>query len=308
MRDQAEKRKTAFFSIRERIRSWVKPIYKAIEKLQALSQATVHFAVATYSVAAARVRGIAIIWIGLYERADAILRFDIHQRVQHFLMMSSFITLALTGLPQKFFELTSSQNFIAFLGGLETVQFIHRFAAWVMIVSLAYHLLYLINTIVLKKNLGPLGMVPSFKDIIDVRQTILYLLGFVDKGPRFGRYTYLEKFDYWAVFWGIFIMGGSGLFLMFPVIVTRFLPGVFVPVAHAAHSDEAILAIGWIAIVHILRAHFWPGIFPFNTSIFTGWVSHKRYEEEHPLEYEQLMRVKENKKQAELVNLPQPEA
>ena len=307
MREQAEKRQTSSFLVRERMRNWVKPIFRAIEIIQALFQAAIHFVAATYYATAVRVRSTAIIWLGLYERADAILRFDIHQRVQHFMMMSSFIVLAITGLPQKFFELKSSENFIAFVGGLESVQFIHRFAAWVMIVCCAYHLLYLINTIVLKKNLGPLRMLPGLKDITDVRQTVLYWLGFVDNGPSFGRYTYLEKFDYWAVFWGIFIMGGSGLILMYPVIVTRVLPGGFVPVAHAAHSDEAILAIGWIAIVHILRAHFWPGIFPFNTAIFTGWVSHKRYKEEHPLEYEQLMGVKEEKKQVEQVNLPSQE-
>ncbi len=284
-----------------RMRAWTRPVARVVGKLQSFARTLARFAEAIYVAGAARVRSTAITWIGLYERADAILRFDIHQRIQHFLMMSSFMTLAVTGLPQKFFELNASQNFISFLGGLESVQYIHRFAAYVMMVSCAYHLLYLINTLILRKNLGPLRMLPGLKDITDLRQTVLYWLGFVDKGPEFGRYTYLEKFDYWAVFWGIFIMGGSGLILMLPVLATRLIPGMFVPVAHAAHSDEAILAIGWIAIVHILRAHFWPGIFPFNTAIFTGWVSHKRYEEEHPLEYQQIMRKKQSKRQAEVL-------
>lgn len=305
MREHAEKRSNQYTVMSEKMRNLFRPFQRATEGLQTAIQISVRVAVATYWVAYARTRSVAVTWIGLYERTDAILRFDIHQRIQHFLMMSSFITLALTGLPQKFFELSASQKFIATLGGLESVQFIHRFAAWVMIVCCVYHLFYLINTLALKKNLGPLRIVPSIKDVRDVRQTILYWLGFVDKGPEFDRYTYLEKFDYWAVFWGIFIMGGSGLILMFPVIMTKFMPGGFVPVAHAAHSDEAILAIGWIAIVHILRAHFWPGIFPFNTSIFTGWVPNKRYEEEHPLEYEQLIHEREEKKRAEKLEVEQ---
>lgn len=296
MSEQVEKRPTQFSLIQEKVRSWLRPIQRAIQKLQTVLQAILRFAMAVSLAAAEIVRSTAIIWVGLYERADAILRFDIHQRIQHFLMMSSFMTLALTGLPQKFFELTASRNFIAFLGGLESVQFIHRFAAYVMMVSCVYHLIYLINTIILKKNLGPLGMLPNLKDVTDVRQTVLYWLGFVDDAPKFGRYTYLEKFDYWAVFWGIFIMGGSGLILWFPVLITKFIPGGFVPVAHAAHSDEAILAIGWIGIVHILRAHFWPGIFPFNTTIFTGKISVNRMMKEHPLEYNRLIAEIEKEK------------
>lgn len=300
MSEQAEKRQAQVSLTQMKLRKCLRPVYRFLVKIQTVLRSVLHFTVAVYYVVAARARSLAITWTGLYERADSILRFDVHQRIQHFLMMSSFIVLALTGLPQKFFELNASQSFIAFLGGLESVQFIHRFSAWVMMVSCGYHLLYLITTLAIKKNLGPLRMLPGLKDILDVRQTVLYWLGFVNEGPKFGRYTYLEKFDYWAVFWGIFIMGGSGLILIFPVIATRILPGGFVPVAHAAHSDEAILAIGWIAIVHILRAHFWPGIFPFNTAIFTGWVSHKRYEEEHPLEYEEIMKRKESEKQLEV--------
>lgn len=86
-------------------------------------------------------------------------------------------------------------------------------------------------------------------------------------------------------------MVGSGFILMFPVLVTKILPGWTVPVAHVAHSDEALLALSWIVIMHVFFTHLSPGIFPLNTSIFTGKVSHKQYQHEHALEYERIIEI-----------------
>jgi len=227
--------------------------------------------------------------LGAPKREEYIVRFDAHQRLQHFLMMATFLVLAFTGLPQKFHDFYLSQWLIAALGGLERTQFIHRTAAWVMLLDCLYHGLYLVYTIGIRRKLDPLRMIPSSKDFQDLGQTISWWFGFTEERPKADRFAYLEKFDYWAVFWGIAIMGGSGLILMYPLLATKVLPGAIVPVAHAAHSDEAVLAVGWIFLVHILRAHFMPGSFPFNTSIFTGQMPRHRYREEHPLEYERLV-------------------
>jgi formate dehydrogenase subunit gamma len=107
--------------------------------------------------------------------------------------------------------------------------------------------------------------------------------------PKFDRFSYREKFDYWAVGWGIVIMIGGGLILMFPVGAAKILPGWAIPFALVAHSDEAILAVGWILVVHMYFAHLSPLVFPMNKSIFTGRVPITRYREEYPLEYVQLM-------------------
>ena len=230
-------------------------------------------------------------WLrGVVLRADEVLRFDLHQRAQHFLLMVSVLVLTFTGLPEKFWDFGPSQAFISFLGGLERVQDIHHIAAYVMGLSCVYHALYLIRPIFIEGKLFVLGMIPRIKDFLDLFQTIRYWLGFAENGPRFGRYSYLENFDYWAVFWGVAIMAGSGAVLMWPELATRVLPGGVVLMAYAAHSDEAILAVGWIFLVHIVRAHFFPGVFPFNTSIFTGRVPLHRYQEEHPLEYEAMLK------------------
>ena len=221
--------------------------------------------------------------------AEHVVRFDTHQRLQHVLMMSSFIVLALTGFPQKFAELGISQSFVNTLGGLETVRAIHRGAGFVMLSNCAYHLTYLFTRIVAQKRYSAFAMVPQPRDALQALQMVRYFLGLTKEKPAFDRFSYLEKFDYWAVFWGIAMMGGSGLVLMFAVQVAHVAPGEIVPLAHTIHSDEAMLAVSWIAIVHMFNAHLAPGIFPFNPAIFTGKLRKDRYEHEHPVEYARLM-------------------
>ncbi len=219
---------------------------------------------------------------------DSVVRFDPHQRLQHILMMSSFIILALTGLPQKFSDLSLSRWWVDSLGGLETVRVIHRTAGIVMLTDCVYHLCYLAYRVGIQRQLGPLRMIPTPKDARDVVLTLLYFLGLQPEKPKFDRFSYLEKFDYWAVFWGIVMIGGSGLILIFPVLAVRFLPGQILPVAITIHSDEAILAVGWILVVHMFNVHLAPWVFPFNPAIFTGKMTAHRCAEEHPLEWERI--------------------
>jgi len=219
---------------------------------------------------------------------ESVVRFDVHQRIQHFLMMSSFIVLALTGLPQKFSDLGLSQWWVSSLGGLETVRMIHRTAGLTMLADCLYHLAYLSYRIGVQRRLEPLGMIPTPKDMRDAARSILYYLGLTPEKPSFGRYTYLEKFDYWAVFWGIAMIGGSGLVLMFAVDAAHIVSGGAISAALTVHGDEAVLAVGWIAVVHLFNVHLAPWAFPMNPAIFSGRMSAARYAEEHPLEWRRL--------------------
>jgi cytochrome b subunit of formate dehydrogenase len=217
-----------------------------------------------------------------------VTRFDAHQRIQHLMMMSSFIVLALTGLPQKFSGLEISQWTVATLGGLENVRTIHHIAGFVMLSDAIYHVGYLSFRVGVQRRVGPFRMVPVLKDIRDAGQMIGFFLGLTKEKPKFDRFNYLEKFDYWAVFWGIAIIGGSGLILLFPVAATTVLPGEGVSLALTLHTHEAILAIGWIMIMHMFNVHLAPWVFPFNPAIFTGKYSAARYAEDHPLEWERI--------------------
>jgi len=219
------------------------------------------------------------------ESEDRITRFDIHQILQHAGLMVSFIVLVVTGLPLKFHESVVTQWWVGVWGGIDTVRSAHHFAAWVIVFVCLYHLFYILySTLVLKKPF-PGKMVPSPRDFVLLFEEMRYFLGLKKERPQYDRFNWREKFDYWAIFWGMPVMAGSGFVLMYPVLVTKILPGWVVPTALVAHSDEAMLALTWIFLVHIFFNHFAPGIFPLNTSIFTGRVSKERYQREHPLEY-----------------------
>jgi cytochrome b subunit of formate dehydrogenase len=136
---------------------------------------------------------------------------------------------------------------------------------------------------------GPNSLVPQWKDVLDIRDHMKYFLG---KGPRpqFDRYTYWEKFDYMAVFWGMFIIGGSGLILWFAEELSPYLPGWVFNIATLVHGHEALLAVGFIFTIHFFNGHVRPEKFPMDMVIFTGRVTEHELREERPLEYERLRR------------------
>jgi formate dehydrogenase subunit gamma len=232
-------------------------------------------------------------------RTDTITRFDIHQRIQHVVLALSFIILVLTGLPLKFSDAGISQWWVALWGGIEVTRVAHRVGAWAMVGVSVYHLFYLISNIVILRKPFPVKMIPSKKDAVDFYQDLAYSFGLRKTRPEYDRYDWRQKFDYWAIFWGMPVMVGSGFILMFPVLASKLLPGWIVPAALVAHSDEAMLALTWIFVVHIFFSHFSPGNFPANISIFTGKVSREKYRREHAIEYAEMTGTTEVKESPE---------
>jgi cytochrome b subunit of formate dehydrogenase/nitrate reductase gamma subunit len=223
-------------------------------------------------------------------------RFNVFHRFIHLVMMVTFIGLALTGLPIKYPDAFWARGLIFLWGGVKGAGLLHRWCAGITFGYFVLHLLYVLYYLVVSKGklLGPDSLVPSLKDFQDLYHQIRYFLG---KGapPQFGRFTYWEKFDYWAVFWGIAFIGGSGLVLWFPEFFSRFLPGIYLNIAYTIHSDEALLATGFIFVVHLYNAHLRANVFPIDKSIFTGKIEAKEILERHPLEWEDLSRHPEKK-------------
>ena len=196
----------------------------------------------------------------------------------HVCMVVSFITLALTGLSLKFSYTGWAARLSHLLGGFETAGFIHRSAAVLMFTVFVVHLGDLAR---LKRRqygswrrllLGPDTMLLTRQDLREFVGTMKWFLG-VGPRPRYGRWTYWEKFDYFAVFWGIAVIGATGLTLWFPILFTRLLPGWFINVATIIHSDEALLATGFIFTIHFFNTHLRPEKFPMDTTVFTGHMS-----------------------------------
>jgi len=218
-------------------------------------------------------------------------RFSLNIRAQHIILAVGCILLIVTGLPIKFHEAEWAKLFFKLVGGLQVSQVIHRIGATMLIAVGVWHMLFLFTRAGRREFIE---LLPRPKDILDFFQNIKYFLGFSKEHPQFGRFSYLEKFDYWAVYWGMVIMIGSGLFLWFHNTALGLFPKYFLDIAREAHSDEAMLATLAIVIWHWYNAHFNPGIFPMNFTIFTGRISKERMMKEHPLEYEQMLRAQDN--------------
>jgi len=206
----------------------------------------------------------------------------------------SFMCLALTGLTLKFSYTSWAAVLSHLLGGFESAGNIHRSAALVMFGVFIAHLVDLYR---LKKRehgswlamlFGPGSMMPNRRDLTELVGTLKWFVG-LGKRPAYGRWTYWEKFDYFAVFWGIAVIGSTGLTLWFPVLFTRFLPGSFLNVATIIHSDEALLATGFIFTVHFFNTHLRPEKFPMDITVFTGRMPLEELERDKPREYEALV-------------------
>jgi cytochrome b subunit of formate dehydrogenase len=231
-------------------------------------------------------------------------RFTRFNRVLHVLMIISFISLAWTGMTLKFSYTGWARVLSRAFGGFQQAGTIHRIAAAVMFGIFFAHLYDLV--IYRRAKFGsfrrllfnPDTMLPTRKDLRDVRDSFKWFLG---KGPRpqYGRWTYWEKFDYFAVFWGMLVIGSTGLFLWFPEFFTRFLPGSLINVATIIHSDEALLATGFIFTVHFFNTHLRPEKFPMDLVIFTGSMPVEEFREDKPAEYDRL--VKEGELEKNLV-------
>jgi len=222
------------------------------------------------------------------------VRFTRLNRALHACTVASFMTLALTGMTLKFSYTSWAVLLSHILGGFQTAGYLHRFAAVVMFSAFVAHLVDLTK---LKKRkyatwkamlLGPNSMIPMKPDLDEFLATMKWFLHLGPK-PEYGRWTYWEKFDYFAVFWGIFIIGSTGLTLWFPVFFTRFLPGAFINVATIIHSDEALLATGFIFTVHFFNTHLRPEKFPMDTTIFTGRMELAELKRDKRKEYDALV-------------------
>jgi cytochrome b subunit of formate dehydrogenase/cytochrome c5 len=205
-------------------------------------------------------------------------RFSVVQRVEHVVMFTSFIVLAVTGLPQKFAEAGISQAIINLLGGIETTRQIHHVAAIVLLLSAAFHIVAVGYRLFVMRSRP--SMLPGLKDVRDGVNDFLYNFGLRKNLSQGGRFTWMEKVEYWALVWGVLVMALTGFFMWNPIATTEVLPGEAIPAAKTAHGWEAVLAVVAVIIWHFYSVH----LKRFNKSMFTGKMGEHDMLEEHPLE------------------------
>jgi cytochrome b subunit of formate dehydrogenase len=234
-------------------------------------------------------------------------RFVPFERFLHFLVVTSFLLLVVTGMPLKFYYTDWAKALFSMMGGVDVARSLHHFGAIITFLYFGLHLGDRLLVIIrgrrailnpetgrpsIKRMIniafGPDSMLPSMQD---VRDFIAHQKWFFGKGekPQFDRWTYWEKFDYLAVFWGVAIIGLSGMVMWFPVWFSTFLPGWVINVALIVHSDEALLAAGFIFTFHFFNTHFRLEKLPMDTVIFSGRISKAEMLHERRRWYDRLV-------------------
>jgi cytochrome b subunit of formate dehydrogenase len=234
-------------------------------------------------------------------------RFTLNQRIQHIILAWAVVTLVLTGMPLKFHDAAWAPYLYALFGGIKAAPIVHKVAGSILLILFIFHVFYLAY-IIWKFQMEPMKrsegltagkvtkvlltqpLVPNLKDALDIRDLLKYLLFFTNKRPDGDRFTWKEKFDYWAPFWGMVIIGFSGLVLWNKELATMILPGEAINFSLIAHSDEALLAALFLFIWHWYNVHFSVSVFPMGTVFITGYLPEDLMVEEHYEHYVNVMK------------------
>ncbi|MGA2674366.1 MAG: cytochrome b/b6 domain-containing protein [Terracidiphilus sp.] len=219
------------------------------------------------------------------------MRFTRAQRYLHAVLFTTFLGLAATGLPMRFSESAWARRFASGVGGFGAIIFFHKLCAVVLTLAFAVHVKDILTRGLVHREKGVFwgatSMVGNWKDVKDLFGHLRWFVG-LGKKPKFERYAYWEKFDYWAVFWGMIVIGFSGYAMWFAPFFARFLPGWALNAVLVIHSEEGLLAILFIFSIHFVNTHLRPGSFPMDMVIFTGVESEEEFKNKRPEEYKRV--------------------
>lgn len=234
------------------------------------------------------------------------LRFTRAQRYLHAVLFTTFLGLAATGLPLRFSESIWARGLAKVVGGFGAILFFHKFFALALTVAFLIHVKDIFARAFARREKGifwgATSMVANWKDVKDIFAHLRWFVGLGPK-PQFERYAYWEKFDYWAVFWGMIVIGFSGYAMWFAPFFAHFLPGWALNAVLVIHSEEGLLAILFIFSIHFVNTHLRPDSFPMDMVIFTGVESEDEFRHKRPLEYARLAQA--GKLQEKLGEKPQ---
>ena len=233
-------------------------------------------------------------------------RYSIHIVIQHFLVSTTFLVLAATGLPLHFSDVFWAPYVIALFGGADTARFVHRIAAYIMMLTAAYHIVTIVaGTIrkILKNEFDyKRTQIPIPQDLFDMLHDVKYFLGLEPFRPKMEKFSYKQKLHYLAIIWGTAVLAVAGMALLFPDIIAKIFPEIiskvrlqapanggfpalFQDLARLMHADEAVMALIVLAFWHLANVHIVPGRFPFQWTFLTGRITREHQIEEHFLEY-----------------------
>ncbi len=217
------------------------------------------------------------------------LRMSLNERVQHGILAISFMVLVLTGFALRFPDawwVASIRNLIP--AAFELRSLMHRIAGLALIAVSLYHVYYI--AVVPRGKQLLRDMLPVQKDLTDLIGCLKYYLGLAPEKPKFGRFSYIEKAEYWALIWGTVVMGATGFILWFDNTFMGLLTKLGWDIARTIHYYEAWLATLAILVWHFYFVIFNPDSYPLNLAFWKGTLTEEEMEEEHPLELHEIRR------------------
>lgn len=226
----------------------------------------------------------------LTTQEEAYVRVQSVHRIVYLIMLICFLGLTLTGLPLKFGGQPWAHALARGLGGVETTGVWHRCFAVLVVCGCVLHVAWGVDRVIGRRKdkatwrsviLGPDSPLPGLRDVKDMFGMGRWFFGLGAK-PVFERWTYWEKFDYWAVFLGTAVVGTSGLMLWYPNVFATILPGGALNVAKLLHADLALYVAGCIFMIHLFNTHMRPEKFPLDPSVITGLVSEEHLRSARP--------------------------
>jgi formate dehydrogenase gamma subunit len=226
----------------------------------------------------------------MYTENKKYLRMTFNERMQHYLLLTSFITLVITGFALKFPEALWVKWFRNLIGegAFDLRSITHKIAAVIMVADTIYHVFYISFTERGKKLVRDLWFRKN--DLTELKGTIRYFIGKAKTKPAYGRFSYIEKMEYWAVVWGTVIMGITGVVLWFENTFLPVISNSGMDIATAIHYYEAILAALSIFVWHFYFVIYNPDVYPMNKAWLTGYMNEEEMEKEHPMELEEIMK------------------
>jgi cytochrome b subunit of formate dehydrogenase len=223
------------------------------------------------------------------------VRMTLGERIQHALLAASFFVLVFTGMALKFPETWMFAWFARLEHGYALRSITHRWAAVVLVGVSLFHVGYLFT----RRGRGMVrAMVPGIRDVFEVRDNLLHLLGRRKDPPKFDRFSYIEKAEYWALIWGTVVMSATGFILWFEAESLRAFGMLVTDLATLVHYYEAWLAFLAILVWHGYHTVLRPDVYPMSWSWITGRMTEEEMKHEHGGEWERMEAEKREAREA----------
>ncbi len=223
-----------------------------------------------------------------HESTELAMRMNLWFRIAHWGIMASFPTLVFTGFALKFPDSWWAKPLLMWESGTGVRGGLHRTAAVVLIAATLFHFVHLL---IKKRDRSFLSaMIPEIKDATDMLDVLRYNLGLSNQEPKFSKFNYAEKMEYWAFIWGTMVMALSGFLLWFNNFALRHFPKWITDAATAVHWYEALLATFAILIWHFYLVIFDPSVYPMDTAWLDGKIPADHYRHSRPAYYRELVR------------------